>query len=97
MAPMAQGLPPLPPVVRCIPSYPYDLLDCGIDSLYSSAYSSVMGAVTNWESPIYLQLLSVYNTTIDNLNIGAALMLLLLGAGNLVTTPLSNSEAHQTP
>jgi len=56
-----------------------------------------MGAVTNWESPIYLQLLSVYNTTIDNLNIGAALMLLLLGAGNLVTTPLSNSDAHQTP
>ena len=56
-----------------------------------------MGAVTNWESPIYLQLLSVYNTTIDNLNIGAALMLLWLGAGNMFTTPLSNSEPHHTP
>jgi hypothetical protein len=56
-----------------------------------------MGAVTNWESPIYLQLLSVYNTSIDNLNIGAALMLLWLGAGNMFTTPLSNSEPHHIP
>lgn len=37
-----------------------------------SMYSSIMGAVTNWEAPIYLELLSQYNTTIDNLNIGAA-------------------------
>jgi hypothetical protein len=56
-----------------------------------------MGAVTNWESPIYLQLLSVYNSTIDNLNIGAALLLFWLGAGNLFTTPLSNSKTHQLP
>jgi hypothetical protein len=95
MAPMAQGLPPFPPVVSW--SSHYTLLDCRTDSRHLSAYSAVMGAVTNWESPIYLQLLSVYSTTIDNLNIGAALMLLLLGAGNLVTTPLSNSESHQTP
>lgn len=72
------------------------LLGCRIDGYHPSAYSSVMGAVTNWESPIYLQLLSVYNTTIDNLNIGAALMLLWLGAGNLFTTPLSNSETRLT-
>ena len=69
-------------------------MDCRIDSRHRSAYSAVMGAVTNWESPIYLQLMSVYNTTIDNLNIGAALMLLWLGAGNMFTTPLSNSEAN---
>jgi hypothetical protein len=56
-----------------------------------------MGAVTNWESPIYLQLLSVYATTIDNLNIGAALMLLLLGVGNVFTNPISNSETQQVP
>lgn len=61
---------------------------------YRSAYSAIMGAVTNWESPIYLQLLSVYATTIDNLNIGAALMLLLLGVGNIFTNPLSNSKMN---
>jgi hypothetical protein len=60
-----------------------------------SCYSAIMGAVTNWESPIYLQLLSVYSTTIDNLNIGAALMLLLLGLGNVFTNPISNSETRQ--
>jgi len=59
-----------------------------------SAYSAIMGAVTNWESPIYLQLMSVYATTIDNLNIGAALMLLLLGVGNVFTNPISNSKTQ---
>ena len=68
-----------------------------IDARHTSCYSAVMGAVTNWESPIYLQLLSAYATTIDNLNIGAAVMLLLLGVGNLFTTPISNSKAQQTP
>jgi hypothetical protein len=92
MASMAQGLPPLPLIVRW--SQSYTLVDRRIDSRHSSAYSSVLGAVTNWESPIYLQLLSVYNTTIDNLNIGAALLLFWLGAGNLFTTPLSNSKTH---
>lgn len=61
-------------------------------TLKISAYSAVMGAVTNWEAPIYLELLSAYASTIDNLNIGAALMLLLLGVGNIFTNPLSNSK-----
>lgn len=54
-----------------------------------------MGAVTNWESPIYLQLMSVYATSIDDLNVGAALMLLLLGVGNIFTNPLSNSKSNK--
>jgi len=55
-------------------------------------YSSVLGAVTNWESVIYLNLLVEYKTTIDQLNIGAAVMILLLGVGNVFFVPLSNSK-----
>lgn len=51
-----------------------------------------MGAVTNWEAPIYVQLLTEYQTTVTELNIGAAVLLLLLGVGNVLLTPLSNSE-----
>lgn len=51
-----------------------------------------MGALTNWEAPIYLQLAAEYETTLDILNIGMAVALLLLGVGNVFTTPLSNSK-----
>lgn len=53
-----------------------------------------MGAVTNWSAPVYLQLLEQYQTSLDSLNSGAAIMILLLGVGNMFTTPLSNSEHH---
>lgn len=56
------------------------------------AYSAVMGACTIWESPIYLVLVQAYHTEISALNIGAALMLLMLGVGNVFLTPLSNSK-----
>lgn len=52
-----------------------------------------MGALTNWEAPIYLELVAEYKTTIDNLNIGTAVTVLLLGLGNIFATPLSNSKS----
>lgn len=55
-------------------------------------YSATMGAVTNWEAPIYLQLVSQYGTTIDSLNTASAIMILMLGIGNAFTSPLSNSK-----
>lgn len=73
-------------------TWQHDLLSAKAKTLQNSAYSAIMGAVTNWEAPIYLELLSTYASTIDNLNIGAALMLLLLGVGNIFTNPLSNSK-----
>lgn len=51
-----------------------------------------MGALTNWEAPIYLELVAEYKTTIDNLNTGTAVTVLLLGLGNIFATPLSNSK-----
>jgi hypothetical protein len=50
-----------------------------------------MGAITNWEAPIYLELMTEYDTNLNTLNVGMAVMLLLLGVGNLFTTPLANS------
>lgn len=54
------------------------------------AYSSLLGALTNWESVIYLNLTQAYHTSVSNLNIGQAVTLLLLGVGNVVFVPLSN-------
>lgn len=55
-----------------------------------------MGAVTNWEAPIYLELVAEYQITIDKLNTGTAVALLLLGLGNIFATPLSNSKLFGT-
>ncbi|KAK3672392.1 hypothetical protein LTR78_007699 [Recurvomyces mirabilis] len=59
-------------------------------------YSSIVGAVTNWESVIYLNLMEAYNTTIDQLNIGAAVMILLLGVGNVFFVLLSNKFGRRS-
>lgn len=88
---MAQELPPCPPLVRitsdAAPSFT-------ADTPGHSSHSAVVGAVTNLETPIYLGLLATYASTIDNLNIGAALMVLLLGLGNIFNNPLLNSKQH---
>lgn len=87
---MAEELSSTPPVV-CRTG---DALSFKADMPDYSSYSAIVGAVTNWEAPIYLELLATYATTIDNLNIGAALMVLLLGLGNIFTNPLSNSKKY---
>ncbi|KAK4498038.1 hypothetical protein PRZ48_010694 [Zasmidium cellare] len=60
------------------------------------AYSSLLGALTNWESVIYLNLTAAYRTPITNLNIGQAIMLLLLGVGNVFFVPLSNKLGRRS-
>lgn len=55
------------------------------------AYSTMMGAVTNWESPIYLVLVHALNSKLSTLNVGRAIMVLMLGIGNVFLTPLSHS------
>lgn len=59
------------------------------------AYSTVMGAVTNWESPIYLVIVEAYHTDLSTLNIGSAVLILMLGVGNVFLTPLSHSMNYQ--
>ncbi|KAK4623483.1 hypothetical protein CLAFUR0_07415 [Fulvia fulva] len=59
-------------------------------------YSSVLGALTNWESPIYIDLGQHYQTKVDNLNIGSAITILMLGVGNVVFVPLSNKLGRRT-
>ncbi|KAF2220357.1 major facilitator superfamily domain-containing protein [Elsinoe ampelina] len=62
----------------------------GYHLLLLVAYSSLMGAITNWSSVIYVVLAQVYETTIANLSIGLALCLLMLGVANVFLIPLSN-------
>ncbi|KAF2151555.1 MFS general substrate transporter [Myriangium duriaei CBS 260.36] len=53
-------------------------------------YSSLLGALTNWEASIYLNLVQALNTTINQLNNGNAVLILMLGIGNVFLIPLSN-------
>lgn len=56
-----------------------------------SAYTALMGALTNWSSTIYVILTQAYETDLTGLNLGSALNLLMLGIGNIVLIPLANS------
>lgn len=56
-----------------------------------SAYTVLIGALTNWSSTIDVILTQAYETDLTGLNLGSALNLLMLGIGNIVLTPLSNS------
>jgi hypothetical protein len=58
----------------------------------TSLYCSTLGAITNADSVVYLDLLALYRTSVDNLNYAGAVMLLLLGVGNVFWVPLSNSK-----
>ncbi|THV70034.1 MFS general substrate transporter [Aureobasidium pullulans] len=53
-------------------------------------YSSTLGAITNGDSVVYLNLVQIYHTGINKLNYAGAVMLLLLGVGNVFFVPLSN-------
>ncbi|KAH8674567.1 major facilitator superfamily domain-containing protein [Tricladium varicosporioides] len=53
-------------------------------------YSAIMGAVTNWDGVIYVNVLMEYNTTTMLLNVGQALLILMLGVANMIFTPLSD-------
>ncbi|KAF4334400.1 HOL1 substrate-H+ antiporter [Fusarium beomiforme] len=53
-------------------------------------YSTVMTALGNWESSVYVDIQDALGTTINQLNIGTALTLLMLGVGNIFFTPLSH-------
>ena len=57
----------------------------------TSFYCSTLGAITNGASVVYLNLLQLYHTGINELNYAGAVMLLLLGVGNVFFVPLSNS------
>ncbi|KAM0418735.1 hypothetical protein ACHAPT_012333 [Fusarium lateritium] len=54
------------------------------------AYSTLMTALGNWESSIYVNIQQALGTTITLLNVGSALTLLTLGVGNVFFTPLSH-------
>ncbi|KAH8602317.1 major facilitator superfamily domain-containing protein [Bisporella sp. PMI_857] len=54
------------------------------------AYSAVLGAVTNWGGVIYVDCLIYYKTSVNLLNTGRALLILMLGLANTVFTPLSD-------
>ncbi|KIM93806.1 hypothetical protein OIDMADRAFT_45953 [Oidiodendron maius Zn] len=49
-----------------------------------------MGAVTNWDGVIYANVIAEYNTSVNLLNVGQALLILMLGVANIVFTPLSD-------
>ncbi|CAD0012195.1 unnamed protein product [Aureobasidium pullulans] len=51
---------------------------------------STLGAITNGDSVVYLNLVQIYHTGINKLNYAGAVMLLLLGVGNVFFVPLSN-------
>ncbi|CAD0093172.1 unnamed protein product [Aureobasidium vineae] len=53
-------------------------------------YSATLGAVTNCDSVVYLNLVQIYRTDINSLNYAGAVMLLLLGVGNVFLVPMSN-------
>ncbi|KAH7473326.1 major facilitator superfamily domain-containing protein [Fusarium oxysporum f. sp. albedinis] len=53
-------------------------------------YSTVMTALGNWESSVYVDIQDALGTSINQLNIGTALTLLMLGVGNVFFTPLSH-------
>ncbi|THY94356.1 MFS general substrate transporter [Aureobasidium pullulans] len=53
-------------------------------------YSSTLGAITNGDSVVYLNLVQIYHTGINKLNYAGAVMLLLLGVGNVFFVPLSS-------
>ncbi|KAI5236361.1 MFS general substrate transporter [Aureobasidium subglaciale] len=55
---------------------------------------ATLGAITNGDSVVYLNLLQTYRTNINNLNYAGAVMLLLLGVGNVFFVPLSNSKSE---
>jgi hypothetical protein len=55
-------------------------------------YSTVMTALGNWESSVYVDIQDALGTSINQLNIGTALTLLMLGVGNVFFTPLSHSK-----
>ncbi|KAG5806986.1 hypothetical protein H9Q71_008446 [Fusarium xylarioides] len=52
-------------------------------------YSTIMTALGNWESSVYVDIQDALGTSINQLNIGTALTLLMLGVGNVFFTPLS--------
>jgi len=88
MGQMAQKLPSVPPIVRFQVLHQLVLYA----DPYCSCYSTILGAITNWSSTIYVVLAQVYQTTIAKLSIGLALCLLMLGVMNVFFIPLSNSE-----
>lgn len=49
-------------------------------------YSTVMTALGNWESSVYVDIQDALGTSINQLNIGTALTLLMLGVGNVFFT-----------
>ncbi|KAF4957906.1 hypothetical protein FGADI_2735 [Fusarium gaditjirri] len=51
---------------------------------------TVMTALGNWESSVYVDIQDALGTSINQLNIGTALTLLMLGVGNIFFTPLSH-------
>ncbi|GAM91574.1 hypothetical protein ANO11243_096260 [Dothideomycetidae sp. 11243] len=71
-------------------AYHLGLLVLVIHSANANAYSTVLGAITNWASVVYVTFLQLYNTTPTALNVGFALNLLMLGLANVVLIPISN-------
>ncbi|KAG9675611.1 MFS general substrate transporter, partial [Aureobasidium melanogenum] len=59
-------------------------------------YSAALGAITNGDSVVYLNLLQIYHTGINELNYAGAVMLLLLGVGNVFFVPLSNKFGRRS-
>ncbi|THY65876.1 MFS general substrate transporter [Aureobasidium pullulans] len=59
-------------------------------------YSSTLGAITNGDSVVYLNLVQIYHTGINKLNYAGAVMLLLLGVGNVFFVPLSNKFGRRS-
>ncbi|KAF5579769.1 HOL1 substrate-H+ antiporter [Fusarium pseudocircinatum] len=51
---------------------------------------TVMTALGNWESSVYVDIQDALGTSINQLNVGTALTLLMLGVGNVFFTPLSH-------
>ncbi|CAK1361421.1 putative MFS-type transporter [Cercospora beticola] len=59
-------------------------------------YAAVLGCITQWESVIYLPLIQTFRIGVSSLNVGAALMLLMLGVGNCFFVPLSNKVGRRS-
>ncbi|KAL9563114.1 hypothetical protein ACKAV7_012856 [Fusarium commune] len=60
------------------------------DSLGDPLRCTVMTALGNWENSVYVDIQDALGTSINQLNIGTALTLLMLGVGNVFFTPLSH-------
>ncbi|KAF2212954.1 hypothetical protein CERZMDRAFT_96628 [Cercospora zeae-maydis SCOH1-5] len=59
-------------------------------------YAAIVGCITQWESVIYVPLMQHFKVGATSLNIGAAVMLLMLGVGNCFLIPLSNKIGRRS-